>query len=788
MRPRDLPLRHILLLITGGLTLMIVAFIATGLYNDGRRLAEIRALRDATLLSNQLFDAAEKLSLERDLALSMLSTEDPDTLADLRPRLIDSREQADAALNAALASVGRYQFTELAELRQRIDARFSEIRVLRPQIDGALALPLARRSRGLAERWGAEATSLLTETETLWVAFVRPFTAIDPVVTQHLRYMHLLRTIVDYAGRERSLVGQLIARNVDATPEQTARLLRGEGVVELSWRFSRVIAEQSGLYATVEPYFNDAKSHYDTLQGMLEEMFYVPGARYGGGYLIDADLWFELSTQAFDSLTELRSASRAATQAYVDRLIADTETAMAGRTLILVFALLLCALSFWVVISRVIRPINEIVDALVKAMRGEDAPFNFSAQRRDEIGKLAEVLVAFRRSMEDVSRTAAELDRSQSRLRAVVDYAVDGLITFDAMGRVTSFNPACERIFGFKAEEMIGNDLKAVLPGLNRSGAGLGGYVASNEARALGATGHEVVAHRKDGTSFPADLSVSAYTLDGRRHFAGIVRDITLRKQADQTVMNYMHALERSNKELDDFAYIASHDLKEPLRGIHNHSRFLREDNADKLDEESVKRVERLVYLSQRMERLVNDLLYFSRLGRQELAVQETDLVAVVADIEETLEHFLEERGAKISVPNGLPVYTCDKPRVTELFRNLITNAIKYNDKPAKLVELGFLRSHVTQQGARMENVFYVKDNGCGIDPEFHEEIFRIFKRLQPQSGPDDGTGVGLTFVKKIVERHGGAIWLESTPGLGTTFYFTLEAMRDDGSLSSNAA
>jgi light-regulated signal transduction histidine kinase (bacteriophytochrome) len=228
--------------------------------------------------------------------------------------------------------------------------------------------------------------------------------------------------------------------------------------------------------------------------------------------------------------------------------------------------------------------------------------------------------------------------------------------------------------------------------------------------------------------------------------------------------------------------------LKEPLRGIHNHSRFLLEDNEEKLDTESVGRLNRLVFLSQRMERLVNDLLYFSRLGRQELAVQPTEIGEVIADVESTLDHFLEERSARIVMPLVLPTIVCDKPRVTELFRNLITNAAKYNDKAEKIIEIGFLDSKKTADGAAMKNVFYVKDNGLGIVPEFHQEIFRIFKRLQAPQGPEEGTGVGLTFVKKIVERHGGQIWLESEPGNGTTFYFTLEASKNDSRHESKAA
>ncbi len=182
------------------------------------------------------------------------------------------------------------------------------------------------------------------------------------------------------------------------------------------------------------------------------------------------------------------------------------------------------------------------------------------------------------------------------------------------------------------------------------------------------------------------------------------------------------------------------------------------------------------------MERLVNDLLYFSRLGRQELAIQPTDLNEVIHDIESTLDVFLTERKARILVLETLPTVTCDKTRVTELFRNLITNAVKYNDKPEKIVEIGFLPTRASPQGITYRNVFYVKDDGRGIAPEFHTEVFRIFKRLQSGTGAaEEGTGVGLTFVKKIVvERHGGIIWLESEPGMGTTFYFTLEGASCD--------
>ncbi len=359
---------------------------------------------------------------------------------------------------------------------------------------------------------------------------------------------------------------------------------------------------------------------------------------------------------------------------------------------------------------------------------------------------------------------------TRQALVAVMNAVLDGLVTFGQNSVIESFNPAAVGMFGYQADEVIGLNMKLLIPelyhsthdSLLRTFPDVGAATASNALR-------DLQGRHKDGRVFPIEIGVSEMHVAGKRMFVCSIRDITERKLAEAAMQASMAALSRSNQELDDFAYIASHDLKEPLRGLANNALFLKEDFGDLLGESGGRRLARITYLCERMERLVNDLLYFSRLGRQDLAIRQTDLNGVVNDIALMMESTLTEAHARIVVPERLPVVVCDATRITEVFRNLITNAVKYNDKPEKHVEIGFRPSAAGP-------VYYVRDNGIGIAPEFHRDVFRIFKRLNTEDDAVKGTGVGLTFVKKIVERQGGAVWICSEPGVGTTFHFTLNA------------
>ncbi|MBU1061269.1 MAG: HAMP domain-containing protein, partial [Candidatus Omnitrophica bacterium] len=226
-------------------------------------------------------------------------------------------------------------------------------------------------------------------------------------------------------------------------------------------------------------------------------------------------------------------------------------------------------------------------------------------------------------------------------------------------------------------------------------------------------------------------------------------------------------ALALKNKELDDFTYIVSHDLKEPLRGTKAFTKLLMEDYSNKLDKEGKEYLKTILDSSVRMTRLIEDLLNLSRIGRIKNIEPDIDLSAILLNVRKNLVYALEEKKVDLKLTENFPKVTCDKIRISEVFSNLISNAIKYSKKDVRpVIEVGY-----EDKGGFYE--FHVKDNGIGIEKEYYDKVFQIFQRLHAK-GEYEGTGAGLTIVKKIVENHGGKIWIASTPGEGSTFYFTL--------------
>ena len=385
---------------------------------------------------------------------------------------------------------------------------------------------------------------------------------------------------------------------------------------------------------------------------------------------------------------------------------------------------------------------------------------------RDENGKVVGIFAAAR---DITKRKLAEeaLRRSEQRFSSMVEAVRDyAIIILERDGRIASWNKGAERIKGYRAEEIVGQHFSRFYPP-----ADIANHKPERELQVAASEGRfedEDWRIRKDGSRFWANVVVTALrdasgSVNG---FVKITRDLTARKDAENELKRYAEELKRSNQELEHFAYVASHDLQEPLRTVSSFSQLLARRYEGKLDAEADEFIAFIVEGAMRMQTLINDLLAFSRIGTRGDPLAPVDCGEIFQAAKENLEVAIAESGAVIT-NDPLPALVGDQTQLAQLFQNLFSNAIKFR-RPEEAPRIHV--SAVWQDGAWQ---FSVRDNGIGIATQYFERIFVIFQRLHGRE-EYSGTGIGLAICKKIVERHGGRIWVESEPGTGSTFYFTI--------------
>jgi len=242
--------------------------------------------------------------------------------------------------------------------------------------------------------------------------------------------------------------------------------------------------------------------------------------------------------------------------------------------------------------------------------------------------------------------------------------------------------------------------------------------------------------------------------------------------QAQATLEKSVVQLQKKTQEMEDFTYIVSHDLKEPLRGITSFAQFVLEDYADNLDQKGESYLATITNSAERLKRLIDDLLALSRVTRAEASFQTTKASGIIEEAIERVKYSLDQKGVEVVVAQDLPSVYCDRGQLVQVFANLLSNAVKFMDKETPRIEIGY-------QGTADYHQFYVKDNGMGIEREYQQKIFGMFQRLHRREDYE-GTGAGLHIAQKIIERHHGKIWVESELGLGSTFYFTLPKGQSD--------
>lgn len=361
-------------------------------------------------------------------------------------------------------------------------------------------------------------------------------------------------------------------------------------------------------------------------------------------------------------------------------------------------------------------------------------------------------------------QTARARGEAAARLASIVESSNDAIIGVDVDGRVTSWNSAAETLYGYTAAEMIGKPVATLLPqGAADRDAPLLGRMRDGER----IEHFETQRRHKDGRLVDISLTISPI-YDDAGHLVGaskIARDIGERKRAEAQATVQAQELARSNRELEQFAYVASHDLQEPLRMVTSYTQLLARRHKGKLDADADEFIAFIVDGVTRMQTLIQDLLAYSRVGSQGKPLVPVPLARVLAAVTRQLALAIADADASIT-HDALPSVRGDEGQLQQLLLNLISNALKFRDERPVQVHIG-----AAAEGGywRVE----VRDNGIGIEPKYSERIFEIFQRLHGR-GRYPGTGIGLAICKKIVERHGGRIWVEPAAGGGTIFNFTL--------------
>jgi signal transduction histidine kinase len=700
------------------------------------RYVEIVVLSDSLEVRRQALDAAKGLA---DVFIAHLEPQDQELLRTAIGTVENAAGHSDRA----------------NDLTERINARLDR------------SAGLVREAREALEALSAESSAALERAVDHLIAYSTQRRAAAPTVLGELEEkMASLPVIGETSDRLLSTLGLMRANLVGVLDVQDEVELDGlaEEYRGLSNRLQIMLVLLSGngrpeRLAGLIQAFRDLKEVFELRRSALLSR---QNAKAEG----------EKAIAALSSLTQRLSLGASVIASQGVAAIETHSRQIMATALIAVMALALLASALATIGRReVVVPLVKATGAL-HALRHGDTSVSLPPARIYELDELSSALASFRDATLQIKRMSAEQAAKSALLESVLASLNEGVLAIDSSVRVVCANARFRELYCLPDDVLRpGDALETALAAGAEEDAGASPDravpIALRIARARKFERGRFEEATSDGRVIEAHASPMA---DG-----GLVTtfsDITERRRAEEEIKesarklaDYAKDLERSNADLQQFAYVASHDLQEPLRTVASYCQLLQRRYQGKLDQDADEFISFAVEAASRMQQLINDLLQYSRVGTRGKPLEPTDCAKAAAAALDNLKIAIEESGASVSC-DPLPVVAGDPVQLIQLFQNLVGNAIKFRGERPVAVEI-----RVENQGS--EWLFSVRDNGIGFEPKYSERIFMIFQRLHTRD-EYPGTGMGLAICKKIVERHAGRIWAESEPGVGSTFWFTL--------------
>ena len=723
-------------------------------YSDARQVVDNNAIID------DLLQAAQNLAFERGRTNVVLRGQNAIT-PENRAFLDDRRQTATRHMERALERLAGMETPHLA----RMLASYAELQALRHDVDLAATFAIDLRDPTMPDRWVRTASGLLRSMADMVtsIAAQRGSTSFEFRLFSWIKAAAF--QLRDDAGMESSRLASAVTSGGPIGPSQLSDLMILRGREQSHWSHLQRDITLTGSQPLQMAMQTVQTEFFDKFRP-LEDRVLAMGLS-GGRYDLNTKEFTSASVPALDSIAALMAATTAETQIYAESNMRDAQWSMATHAIAVLLATLLAVTAMGHVVIRLILPLRQIQRDLTHLAAGQTDISIILPSRHDEMTEMSRALVAFRDSLQARQRMELALRERDALNQALMNATRDAAFLLDRAGIVRAANQALADRLGIDSRDIVGQHFLTAFPNANLD-------ARDKALQQCLQTGMPCqLQDERSGLVLDNQL-YPVLSADGQVQMVAVFsRDITEQRQAQRQLEQTLDELARSNAELESFAYAASHDLRQPLRMINSYLTLLMRRLNAVMDDESRKYLDFATDGAKRMDRMINDLLAYSRIGRQDQSWEVVSLNALFPVILRTMDPVIREQQVSVSLPDSLPVIWGVASELERLFQNLFSNALKFRvpGRPQKLS----LSCH--QDGD--EWIISVQDNGIGIASGDIGRLFSVFQRLVSQD-KYEGTGIGLASCRKICQHHHGRIWVESAHGEGSTFHVALPVMNSN--------